>query len=193
MSVTTVPLRPVGKGGLWLLWIGLLALLGVGAAFAFYSTPRIGFEVVKAGAGPSPTTADVVLVKYEGKLDDGTVFDANEQAPMQVAQVVPGFSEALTRMQKGGKYKISIPSQLGYGDRAVGPIPAGSTLHFDIELIDFRTEAEVRAMQQMMQQQQMMQGAPGGAAPGGPPPGTPQPYSPNFRHPGEGRDLTLSF
>ena len=172
MSVTTVPLRPVSKGGLWLMWIGLIALLVAGAAFAFTGTPKIGFETVKAGTGPSPTTADVVLIKYEGKLDNGTVFDANEQAPMQVSQVVPGFSQALTRMQKGGKYKVTIPPALGYGDRAVGPIPAGSTLHFDIELIDFRTEAEVRAMQQMMQQQQMMQGAPG--APGAPAP-APQP------------------
>ncbi|MDZ3832899.1 MAG: FKBP-type peptidyl-prolyl cis-trans isomerase [Sphingopyxis sp.] len=177
MSVTTVPLRPVSKGGLWLMWIGILALLGAGAAFAYQVTPRIGFQVVKEGTGASPTISDVVLVKYEGKLDDGTVFDANEQAPMQVAGVVPGFGEALTRMKKGGKYKISIPPQLGYGDRAVGPIPANSTLHFDVELIDFRTEAEVRAMQQMMQQQQQMMqgGAPG--APGAPPApqGAPQP------------------
>ena len=55
---------------------------------------------------------------------------------MQVAQVVPGFADALTRMQKGGKYKISIPPQLGYGNRETGPIPAGSTLHFDVELLD---------------------------------------------------------
>lgn len=173
MSVTTVPLRPVSKGGLWLLWIGLAVLVAAAVAFAVHSTPRIGFEVVKDGTGASPTKADIVLVKYEGKLDDGTVFDANEQAPMQVSQVVPGFSEALTRMKKGGEYKITIPPQLGYGDRAVGPIPAGSTLHFDVTLIDFRSEAEVRAMQQMMQQQQqMMQGGPGG--PGGPPPSMPQ-------------------
>lgn len=170
MSVTTVPLRPVSRGGLWLLWFGLAGLIAVAIAFAVNATPRISFETVQAGTGPSPTKADVVLVKYEGKLDDGTVFDANEQAPMQVSQVVPGFSEALTRMQKGGKYKISIPPSLGYGDRAAGPIPANSTLHFTVELIDFRSEAEVRAMQQMMQQQQMMQGAPGGA-PGAPPPG----------------------
>ena len=175
MSVTTVPLRPVSKGGLWLMWVGLAILLAAGAAFAMQQTPSIGFETVKAGTGPSPTKADVVLVKYEGKLDDGTVFDANEQAPMQVSQVVPGFSDALTRMQKGGKYKISIPPALGYGDRAVGPIPAGSTLHFDVELLDFRTEAEVRAMQQMMQQQQqMMQGAPGGQ-PGAPGASAPAP------------------
>ena len=167
MSVTTVPLRPVSKGGLWLMWFGVAALIVAAVGFAIKSTPRIGFEVVKEGTGNSPTRADVVLVKYEGKLDDGTVFDANEQAPMQVSQVVPGFSEALTRMKKGGKYKIVIPAALGYGDKVNGPIPGGSTLHFDVELIDFKTEAEVRAMQQMMQQ---MQGAPGGPPPGAVPP-----------------------
>ena len=181
MSVTTVPLRPVSKGGLWLMWFGLAALLVAGAAFAWHMTPRIGFEVVKEGTGNSPGKTDVVLVKYEGKLKNGTVFDANEQAPMEVARVVPGFSEALTRMKKGGQYKIEIPSHLGYGDRANGPIPAGSTLHFDVTLLDFRSEAEVRAMQQQMQQQQQMrqqqQGGPGGlqGAPGGPPQGAPQP------------------
>ncbi|MBB6425086.1 FKBP-type peptidyl-prolyl cis-trans isomerase [Sphingopyxis sp. JAI128] len=182
MSVTTVPLRPVSKGGLWLMWFGVAALIVAGAALAWHMTPRIGFEVVKEGTGSSPGKTDVVLVKYEGKLDDGTVFDANEQAPMEVARVVPGFSEALTRMKKGGEYKVTIPPQLGYGDRDNGPIPANSRLHFTVTLIDFRTEAEVRAMQQQMQmmqqQQQMMQqqGAPGGApvGPGGPPPGMPQ-------------------
>ncbi|RYD39853.1 MAG: peptidylprolyl isomerase, partial [Sphingomonadales bacterium] len=85
------------------------------------------------------------------------------------------------RMKKGGEYKITIPAQLGYGDRAVGPIPAGSTLHFNVTLLDFRSEAEVRAMQQQMQQQQQMMqqqqmpGGPGGApgGPAGPPQGMP--------------------
>jgi len=176
MSVTTVPLRPVSKGGLWLMWIGLIALLVAGAAFAFTGTPKIGFETVKAGTGNKPVLGDVVLVKYEGKLDDGTVFDANEQTPLEVAGVVPGFSEALTRMQKGGRYKVFIPWQLGYGEQARGPIPAKSNLHFDVELIDYKTEAEINQMRMMMQQQQMMQGAPGGApgAPGAPVP-APQP------------------
>ena len=173
MSVTTVPLRPVSKGGLWLMWVGVAILIAAASAFAFKSTPRIDFEVVKEGTGPSPTRADVVLIKYEGKLDDGTVFDANEQAPLQVSQVVPGFAEALTRMKKGGKYKVRIPAALGYGNEDNGPIPGGSALNFDIELIDFRTEAEVRQMQQQMQMMQQMQQqqAPGGpAGPGGPPP-----------------------
>src|SRR3546814_12328972 len=114
-------------------------------------TPRIGVEVIKEGTGPSPTKADVVLVKYEGKLDDGTVFDANEQAPMQVAQVVTGFSEALTRMKKGGEYKISIPPQHGYGDRSHGPIPAKSTLPLTVTLLDFRATAAVLAQHPQLQ------------------------------------------
>jgi len=176
MSVTTVPLRPVGKGGLWLLWIGLAALVAVAAGTAWYQTivQTTKVEVVKAGEGPSPTDADIVLIKYKGSLDNGTVFDQQEQAPMPVAGVVKGFSKALKQMQRGGQYKIVIPPEEGYGSEAKGPIPANSTLHFDVELLDFRSEAEVRAMQQMMMQQQQMmqQGGPGG--PGGPPPGMPQ-------------------
>lgn len=168
MSVTAVPLRPVSKGGLWLMWIGLLALLGAGAGLAWSQTRVDPFEVVKAGEGASPTDADIVLIKYTGRLSDGTVFDQQEQAPMPVAGVVPGFSKALKRMQKGGSYKITIPPEEGYGDKVVGPIPANSTLYFDVELIDFRSEAEVRAMQQMMQQQQMQQGGPAAPAPGVP-------------------------
>jgi FKBP-type peptidyl-prolyl cis-trans isomerase FkpA len=151
MSATAVPLRPVSKSGLAALWIGLALLAALGAGFAWWQAKanQIEFTVVKAGSGPSPTDTDVVLVKYEGKLDNGTVFDANEQAPMQVSGVVPGFSQALKRMQKGGKYTIVIPPKLGYGAMAQGPIPANSRLNFTVELLDFRSEAEIRAMQQM--------------------------------------------
>jgi FKBP-type peptidyl-prolyl cis-trans isomerase FkpA len=169
MSVTTVPLRPVSKGGLWLLWIGLIALLGVGAGLAWYQTRVNEFEIVKAGEGPSPKDGDLVLIKYTGRLADGTVFDQQEQAPMPVTGVVEGFSEALKKMQRGGVYKIVIPPEKGYRDQAAGPIPPNSTLYFDVELIDFRSEAEVRAMQQQMMQQQMQGGD------GAPPQGAPQP------------------
>lgn len=170
MSVTTVPLRPVSKGGLWLLWIGLIALLGAGAGLAWYQTREKGttVEVLATGEGESPSDGDVVLIKYTGRLANGTVFDQQEQAPMPVAGVVPGFSKALKQMQRGGKYKIVIPPEEGYGAEAAGPIPPNSTLYFDVELLDFRSEAEIRAMQQMMQQQMQ-----GGA--GAPPPGAPQP------------------
>lgn len=173
MSVTTVPLRPVSKGGLWLMWIGLIALLAAGAAFAVMGTPTIGFETVKAGTGPTPSNTDVVIVKYEGKLDDGTVFDANEQVPFPMSQgLIPGFTDALRRVQKGGEYKVVIPPSLGYGDRQAGPIPPGSTLHFDITVHEIMPEEQFRQIlmqQQMMQQQMQQQGGPGGA-PGAPAP-----------------------
>src|SRR3546814_17663669 len=90
----------------------------------------------------------MVLIKYTGKLADGTVFDQQEQAPLPVAGSVPGFSKALKQMQRGGKYKIVIPPEEGYGDQAAGPIPPNSPLYFAVELIDFRTADDVRAMMQ---------------------------------------------
>lgn len=161
MTVTTVPLPPVRKGALWTLWLGIAALLAVGIGTALWATkpPAIGFTVVSEGKGASPTDADIALVKYRGTLADGTVFDEAEVAPMPVAGVVPGFSDALKRMRKGGSYKVVIPPALGYGADANGPIPANSTLHFDVQLLDFKSRAEVEAAQRQMQMMQQMQGS----------------------------------
>ncbi len=125
----------------------------------------VQYKVLKQGTGAAkPTDADVVLVNYEGKLENGTTFDKSEQPmPMQVKGVVPGFSEALKLMTKGAKYRVWIPPALGYGDKVTGPIPANSVLVFDLELLDWKSEAEIRQMQ-MMQQMQQMQG--GAGAPG---------------------------
>jgi FKBP-type peptidyl-prolyl cis-trans isomerase FkpA len=93
-----------------------------------------------------------------------------------VGGVVPGFSQALLKMKKGGHYIITIPPRLGYGAKATGPIPANSTLTFDVHLRDFKSRAEIEAMQQQMQMMRQMQGAggPGGPA-GGAPAGAPMP------------------
>jgi len=120
------------------------------------------YKVIKAGEGASPTATDTALVKYEGRLRDGTVFDANEQTPMPVGAVVPGFSEALQLMQKGGEYRIWIPSDLAYGDVSPGPeLPANSLLIFDVTLLDFISAAQMEELRQQMQAQ---------GVPGGPPP-----------------------
>ncbi|MHA6768714.1 FKBP-type peptidyl-prolyl cis-trans isomerase [Sphingobium ummariense] len=177
MSTTAVPLRPIAKGSLTRLWIGVaaVALAAAGLAWAgqqgvemspagflahnsgeagVITTPSgLQYKVLEEGEGPSPTTADVALVGYKGTLLDGTVFDENPQAPMPVDGVVPGFSEGLQKMKKGGKYRLWIPPQLGYGEQATGPIPANSVLVFDIQLHDFKSRADIMRMQQMMQQQ----------------------------------------
>lgn len=179
MSATAVPLRPVSKSGLATLWIGLLLLAALGAGFAFWqaSANQIGFTTVKAGTGPSPTDTDVAIIKYEGRLDNGDVFDAQPVAPFPVDRVIPGFSQGLKRTQKGGKYKIVIPPKLGYGDQPqTDPrdptrvqIPANSRLNFEIEVLEIMPFEQFVRMQQMMQQ---MQGGSGGPPPGAgaPPP-----------------------
>lgn len=167
-TVTAVPLQPVKRGYLVWLWLGIaLALVGA-VALANAAPESLGFKTLRAGKGPMPTDTDVALVTYVGKLKDGTVFDQSPQpVPFPVSGVVPGFSQGLKRMQRGGRYQLIIPPQLGYGSKATGPIPANSTLVFDVQLLDFKSEAEIRQAQ-MMQQMMGQQGA--GAAPGGPPP-----------------------
>lgn len=111
----------------------------------------LGITVIRGGTGPKPGLTDVTLVKYAGYLKtDGTQFDASgdEPAAFPVGQVVQGFSQGLQQMQKGGAYRLCIPAALGYGAKVTGPIPANSDLVFTVDLIDFRSMADIQAMQQ---------------------------------------------
>ena len=152
---------------------GLVALARAGDT-GIVSTPSgLRYKVVVPGdvTGAKPTDADVALINYEGKLMDGTTFDKSQQpTPLPVAGAVPGFSEGLKLMHKGAKYRFWIPPNLGYGAKANGPIPANSTLVFDVELQDFIPEATLR---QLQMQQQMMGGMPPRGAPGAPGAGAP--------------------
>ena len=94
------------------------------------------YTVVKEGKGENAKMGDRVRVAYKGRLADGSEFDANDDTPMIVGQLVPGFNEALTLMAPGAKYTIYIPSELGYGVRARGPIPSNAVLVFDVELLE---------------------------------------------------------
>jgi FKBP-type peptidyl-prolyl cis-trans isomerase len=105
----------------------------------------IVIRTITAGTGASPTAEDVVRVHYEGKLIDGTVFDSsikrNEPAEFPLGSVVPCWTEALQLMKKGGKSQVVCPAALAYGDRGSPPvIPPGSTLSFEVELIDFHKQ-----------------------------------------------------
>lgn len=102
------------------------------------------YKVITEGTGPVPAATDTVEVHYTGKLIDGTVFDSSvqrgETIKFPVNGVIPGWTEGLQLMKQGSKYELYIPSTLAYGDRNVGPIPGGSTLIFEVELISIDKE-----------------------------------------------------
>lgn len=97
------------------------------------------YEVLVAGEGAKPTAADTVTTHYHGTLIDGRVFDSSvdrgRPASFAVNGVIRGWTEALQLMGVGSKWRLFIPPELAYGERAVGSIPANSTLIFDVELL----------------------------------------------------------
>ncbi len=170
MSVSETAKRPGTRGRSLRIWIAILAL------DSGCDRPRLGryrtrcvarprdsglrIRTVQEGSGPFVQSVDGVLVEYEGRLADGTVFDASERhggpQPMIAGQVIPGFAEALTKMQKGGKYTIHIPSaaRLWRRTRRPGsPIRPNADLDFDVHVVQIVPNAA------------LMSG--GGEAPGG--------------------------
>ncbi|TVP90440.1 MAG: FKBP-type peptidyl-prolyl cis-trans isomerase [Pseudomonadaceae bacterium] len=97
------------------------------------------YEVVNAGTGATPSASSTVQTHYEGTLINGDVFDSSykrgQPAEFPVGGVIAGWTEALQLMQEGAKWRLFIPSDLAYGERAAGSIPPHSTLVFDIELL----------------------------------------------------------
>lgn len=104
------------------------------------------YMVEKEGTGAKPAATDRVRVHYTGRLLDGKVFDSSvERGPAEfgVNEVIKGWTEALQLMPVGSKWKLYIPSDLAYGDRGAGAdIKPGSTLVFDVELLDLVKPAQ---------------------------------------------------
>jgi FKBP-type peptidyl-prolyl cis-trans isomerase len=100
------------------------------------------YKVLAAGSGQSPKPTDEVTVNYRGTLLDGTEFDSSYKrgtpATFQVNRVIPGWTEALQLMKPGAKYRLFIPPQLAYDMRSRPPIPPGSMLLFDVELLSVK-------------------------------------------------------
>lgn len=99
------------------------------------------YSINKKGTGKIAKEGEVAKVKYVGKLIDGTEFDkSKDENPFEVAvgkrHVIKGWDEVLQLMPAGSNWTVYIPSELAYGDRKVGTIPAGSALVFEIEVID---------------------------------------------------------
>lgn len=199
-SVTAVPIAPTKRSALVWLWLGIIVAIAGAAALAWVGTEKVvteradnatflarnkaqagvtetasGLQIqtISEGTGASPTDSDVALVNYKGTLRNGEVFDASQQPtplPVAVPNIIPGFSEGLKLMKKGGKYRIWIKPELGYGKEAKTDrtgrevLPADSLLIFEVELLEFLP----MSVYQQMLQQQMGGGMPGGAPP---PPG----------------------
>ncbi|TDX01119.1 FKBP-type peptidyl-prolyl cis-trans isomerase [Dinghuibacter silviterrae] len=99
------------------------------------------YEVIRKGTGPMPVDTSVVKVNYTGYLLSGKKFDASADhggpATFPLNRVIKGWTEGVKLMPVGSSYKFYIPSELAYGDRGAGnDIPGGSTLIFEVELLD---------------------------------------------------------
>ncbi|HQQ62201.1 MAG TPA: FKBP-type peptidyl-prolyl cis-trans isomerase [Pseudomonadales bacterium] len=111
------------------------------------------YEVLVEGKGPKPKETDTVTVHYRGTLVDGTEFDSsykrNEPATFALNAVIPGWIEALQLMPEGSKWKIVLPSDLGYGPGGTGgPIGPNATLIFEVELLKASVAPETAPAQE---------------------------------------------
>jgi cyclophilin family peptidyl-prolyl cis-trans isomerase len=97
------------------------------------------YQDVVVGDGASPTREDTVVVNYTGTLINGTKFDSGEDASFALSGVIEGFAEGIEGMNAGGKRRLTIPPELGYGDNPPGDtIPPGAILIFDVELLEIQ-------------------------------------------------------
>ena len=107
------------------------------------------YQIIEAGNDVKPGPQDTVLVRYKGALVDGTVFDevpaGAEPISLVLNRVIPGWTEGMQLIGEGGKAKLFIPSELGYGERGANGIEPNSTLVFDVELVEVHPYVEPAA------------------------------------------------
>ncbi|TWU49637.1 FKBP-type peptidyl-prolyl cis-trans isomerase [Rubripirellula reticaptiva] len=100
------------------------------------------YRILRKGSGEKPIATNRVTVDYSGWLDNGQIFDSsynrNESTTFLLTQVIPGWTEGLQYVSKGGMIELEIPSNLGYGPGGTPGIPPNSTLHFKVELHEIR-------------------------------------------------------
>jgi FKBP-type peptidyl-prolyl cis-trans isomerase FkpA len=113
------------------------------------SSTGLMYKVEKEGTGDAPKDSDTVVVNYKGTLIDGKEFDNSytrgEPLSFRLDGVIPGWTEGLKNIKKGGKIKLVIPPDLAYGKTGVPGIPANSTLVFDVELLDIKPAPKAEA------------------------------------------------
>src|SRR5690349_21337588 len=151
MSVSESAHRPANRGRAAKLWLAFLIIVAAGIGLAWLGTSPLRGETtdsglrirtVEKGEGAFLKAEDAALVEYQVRLPDGTVLDDSARhggpQPMtpQPGALIPGFTEALLKMQKGGRYKVHIPSALAYGANPPqgAPIPPNADLDFDVKI-----------------------------------------------------------
>ena len=178
MSVTAVPIRPLSRGSVLRLWLGLLVLVAAAVALAWVGTrgqqrettaSGVQIQVIKEGEGPAVTPADLVALRYKLRKTDGTLIQDSDSTGQPFVTstegLFPGFSEGMQRMRAGGHYRLWLPP----GQHVQGPLPSGApftaqdTLVFEIEVLQIAPG--------MAAMQQLMGPPPGAAPPGGGAPG----------------------
>ena len=113
-------------------------------------TPEgVQYIVLKKGEGEKPSASDTVKVHYLGKLTNGEQFDSSydrgEPATLSLDDVVEGWKIGIPLMNVGSKYRFFIPYNLGYGENRSGPIPAYSTLIFEVELLEVKKVKDIES------------------------------------------------
>lgn len=93
------------------------------------------YKVLKESDGKKPAASNTVTVNYRGWLDDGSEFDAGEGITFGLGDVIAGWTEGLQLVGEGGEIELEIPAGLAYGNQNLPGIPAGSTLHFKVDLL----------------------------------------------------------
>ncbi len=119
----------------------LLALLVFAVAACDSSDPddeeaTVEIETLEEGDGAEATVSSTVTVDYEGRLENGTVFDEGQGVTFALSEVIPGFRRGIVGMRVGGRRRITIPPELAYGSSGRGDvIPPNATLVFDVTLL----------------------------------------------------------
>lgn len=104
---------------------------------------KLEIKDIKKGKGKKAETGDTLSVVYKGTFTDGKTFDSRTkdnpyEFQLGTGEVIDGWDQGLQGMQVGGKRKLTIPADLGYGEQANGSIPGGSTLVFEVELLGIK-------------------------------------------------------
>jgi FKBP-type peptidyl-prolyl cis-trans isomerase len=110
----------------------------------FETVSGLIYQIMIPAEGPKPSADSIVTLHYVGTLMDGTIFDSSysrgEPATFDLTRMIAGFSEGVQLMSVGSRYQLTMPSDLAYGEQAIGDIIGpGETLIFEVELLEINS------------------------------------------------------